>query len=77
MAQSILLDQFVRNLRDACKSQNLSQSELAKRSGVHSVTISRILNRRLSPTVEICERLAVAAGLEPAAAFLERSPSVA
>ena len=66
-----LLDNFATNLRDAMKRANISGMKLAELTGVHYVTISRILNGHLSPTVETCEKLAQAAGMRPDTAFLE------
>jgi len=66
-----LLDNFAVNLRDAMTRRKISGLELARRSGMHYVTISRILNGKLSPTVDTCEKLAVAAEMRPDTAFLE------
>ena len=66
-----IIDNFVSNLRRACDQSGLSQSRLAELSGVHYVTVSRILNGKISPSVEICERLAKAAGMRADTAFLQ------
>ena len=66
-----LLDNFLVNLRDAMTRQDITGMQLAKASGVHYVTISRILNGRLSPSVDVCERLAKGVGLRPDTVFLE------
>lgn len=66
-----LLDNFRRNLESACKEKGIKQADLARSSGVHFVTISRIFSGSVSPSVDICERLARAAGLRPDTIFLE------
>lgn len=66
-----LLDNFATNLRDAMKRSGITGNQLAERTGLHFVTISRILNGKLSPTVETCEKLADAVGMRPDTAFLE------
>lgn len=66
-----LLDNFALNLRDAMERNGITGAELARRSGLHFVTVSRVLNGHLSPTVETCEKLAQAAGMRPDTAFLE------
>lgn len=66
-----IIDNFVTNLRRACADAGLSQKELADLSGIHYVTISRILHRKVSPSVELCERLAKAAGMRADTAFLQ------
>lgn len=40
-----------------------TQQELARRSGVHFVTINRILRSSQTPTIDVAERLAKAVGL--------------
>lgn len=66
-----LLQNFAENLREAMKQAGLSGREVAKRSGLHYVTISRVLNGRLCPTLETCEKIADAVGMRPDTAFLE------
>jgi transcriptional regulator with XRE-family HTH domain len=59
-----LMSNFVANLRTACERRNLSQRALAESSGVHYVTVNRIFQQKLSPSIEVCEKLAIAAGVE-------------
>lgn len=66
-----LLQNFVANLREAMEEKDISGAELARRSKLHWVTISRILNGHLSPTLETCEKLATAVGMRADTAFLE------
>jgi transcriptional regulator with XRE-family HTH domain len=71
MTKMPLMDNFRQNLRRACEERGISQQELAKRSGVHHVSVSRILNGKQDPSVELCERLAVAAEIRADTVFLE------
>jgi len=58
------IDDFRANLRSACEKHDISQRELARRSEVHYVTVNRILKGILTnPTIDVCERLAKAAGV--------------
>ena len=65
-----LIQNFRENLRGAMEEHRIDQAELARRSGVHYVTISRILSGKQDPTVGVCERLAAAAGIRSDLAFL-------
>lgn len=71
MSTMPLLKNFRTNLAAACNLAEISQRELSRRSGVHYVTICRILSGSLDPSVAICERLARAAGMRADLAFLE------
>lgn len=66
-----LLDNFRANLESQCKELSISQSELSRRSGIHRVTITRILSGSIDPSVATCEKLAKAAGIRPDTIFLE------
>ena len=66
-----LIDNFTSNLREAMLHAGLTGLQLAERSGVHFVTISRILNHKLNPSIEVCEKLAEAAGIRADTIFLE------
>lgn len=61
---------FRENLAEAMELHSISNAELSRRSGVHVVTISRILNGHLEPSVTMCEKLAKAAKIRPEVAFL-------
>ena len=58
-----LLDNFVANLKAAIKKAGISQRELARRSNVHYVTINRIIQGNLDPSIQVCEALGKAAGM--------------
>ncbi|MBN1851101.1 MAG: helix-turn-helix transcriptional regulator [Pirellulales bacterium] len=60
---------FVKNLKKALEEAEISQAELARLSGVHYVTINRILHGHLNPTIDTCEALAKALGIKPEYAF--------
>ena len=67
---SVLFDQFIATLRAAMAKNKLSGQELARRSGVHWVTISRILNGAVdNTTLDVAERLLRAAGADPEKGF--------
>ncbi|MBZ0266171.1 helix-turn-helix domain-containing protein [bacterium] len=60
-------------LRKARKLQNLTQEELAKRSGIDRATISQIENNREEPRLDTIERLAEALRISPAELWLSAS----
>lgn len=66
---STLNDNFLTNLRAAMKRLKWSQYRLADESGVHYVTISRILNGHHDVTTEVAEKLANAVGIDPPKIF--------
>lgn len=70
MRDMSLLENFRHNLLAAIEREQISGQELARRSGLHFVTISRILSGKIAPSVENCEKLAKAAGIRPDTAFL-------
>lgn len=67
-----LSDVFRTNLRNALEQQGLTQKDLAQKSGVHRITISRILTGKHDPSLSICESLARGIRL-PAATLFARS----
>lgn len=56
-------ENFAENIRKACVKLGISHRTLAERSGIHYVTVSRILNGHLDPTISTAEKLAKAAKL--------------
>jgi len=61
---SILFDDFCTTLRTAMDEHGLTGQEVARRSGVHWVTISRILNRQVDNTsFDVADKLLAAAGV--------------
>jgi transcriptional regulator with XRE-family HTH domain len=53
------------NLREARERLNLTQEEIAQRSGVHATEVSRIEAGKRDPQVSTVERLAKAVELSP------------
>lgn len=64
MSTVALIDNFVDKLVEHCEKEKISWAELARRSEVHVVTISRIVHKHLMPSVDTCEKLASGAGLD-------------
>ena len=59
---STLFDTFIASLQDAMRQHDISQLELARRTGVHPVTINRLLRKQLdNTTFELAEKLLDAA----------------
>lgn len=57
------LENFRGNVRRVCALEGISQRELALRSGVALVHVSRILTGKADPSMTICERIAEAVGV--------------
>lgn len=75
MKKTTMTANFRGNIRSALASLGWSQRRLARESGVHYVSICRILSGNQTPTVEVCERMARALRLSPRKIFLESSGS--
>jgi transcriptional regulator with XRE-family HTH domain len=56
---------FPENLRRTRLAQFLSQAELARRSGVHAITITRLEAGRTAPSTRTVRALATALGVAP------------
>src|SRR6201984_765113 len=56
---------FPDNLRRVRLGQFLSQAELARRSGVHALTITRLESGRTAPSTRTVRALAAALGVQP------------
>ena len=56
---------FPENLRRFRLSQFLSQAELARRSGVHPLTVTRLESGRTAPSTRTVRALAQALGIAP------------
>lgn len=66
------VENFRDNLRSAMEKLGITQQELSERSGVHYVTISRILSGDTDdPSVGTCEKLAKAAGFQNPKIFFD------
>lgn len=67
----ILYEHFVANLQAAMDERNISQTELARRTGLDRGQISRLLSGvHTNPTLNFCELCAIEAGMNPLAAFV-------
>lgn len=64
-------ENFRTNLRRAIESHGTSQRALATAAGVSFTHLNRILQGHNDPTIEICERLARAAGVPMISLFLD------
>lgn len=53
----------IRAIIDARTSQNLTQKELAKRTGIHQSDISKLENGTRNPSVSLLRRLAEGMGM--------------
>lgn len=72
-ARRTMADNFVENLIAHCRRSGLSYAELSRISGVHFVTISRIVTGKSTPSVCTCEKLARAAKMRTSKIFLAAS----
>lgn len=64
------VDNFRDNLRAAMREKGMSQSALARETGVQQPTISLILSGKMEPSVTMCETLAMAVGLRADLSFI-------
>lgn len=56
-------DRIGRNLRDSAAANGLTQREVARRSGLHFVSVNRIFKGVHTPCLETLESLAKACGV--------------
>lgn len=56
-------DRFSRNLRNGLAAKGITQRELARRVGLHFVTVNRIFQGRQTPPLDTIERLAKTCGI--------------
>lgn len=57
-------DDIVDCLIEAFRASGMNQQQLAEASGVHFVTLNRIINRNQHPTMGVADKLARSLGLE-------------
>lgn len=57
-----LLQNFRDNVRRTIDESGESKTDVAKRAGIHRVTLHKILAGGLDPSLDLCERLAGALG---------------
>ena len=64
-------DNVKENIKGELGRLGITRTELARRAGVRIATISDILNDHMEPSVTLCEKLAIALGMNPTAIFLD------
>ncbi len=57
-------ENFRTNVREAMRLRGFTQESLAETAKIHRVNINRILNARVDPSINTCERIASALGFE-------------
>lgn len=58
MSEVEWMDIFGDNLRDILKEQNMSRRELAQVLGISEATVSRYINKKHMPTMEVIVNMA-------------------
>lgn len=53
-------ENLVQNLEAELAARKWSRVDLAQKSKIHVVTVSRILNRHQEPSLTVCEKMAAA-----------------
>ena len=66
---------IIRAVADARISLNLTQKELAERSGINQADISKIENGTRNPSLNLLKRLAAAMGMTLRIQFIPKKPS--
>lgn len=66
-------DNFRDNLKARLSKGDLTVTELAKRAGVHRVTVHKILSGEIEPSLSLCEKLANSAGISPPEKIFQKS----
>lgn len=64
---------IIRALVDARISQNLTQQELAQRTGIHQADISKLENGTRNPSLNLLKRLADGMGMELRIQFVPKA----
>lgn len=65
----------IRAMVDARISQNLTQKELAERTGIHQADISKLENGSRNPSLKLLKRLADGMGMTLKLEFVPKSPA--
>jgi len=60
-----ILENFRANLIRRIDETKETKTAIAKRAGVHRVTLHAILAGRIEPSLELCERLSQVLGFDP------------
>ncbi len=69
--------QFRNNLRWHLDREEISITRLAKKAGVHRVTIHKVLAGEFEPSLSLCEAIAGALGIKPDQIFANSRRPVA
>ena len=70
-----LRDSFSDNLRRRLDRGDITVTQLAEDAGVNRVTIYKILNGDMEPSLSVCEAVAKAAGISPPEKIFRRAVS--
>ena len=65
---------IIRAMADARISQNLTQKELAERTGIHQADISKLENGTRNPSLKLLKRLADGMGMDLKLVFTPKEP---
>lgn len=60
-----LLQNFRSNLKVRIDASGESKTAIAERAGIHRVTLHNILAGKFEPSLDMCERLALALEIKP------------
>lgn len=66
-------ENFVDNVRRAMALRGWSQRELARQANLHWQTIHRILSGDMMPSIEVCEKIALALEMRPEKIFQKQA----
>ena len=69
--KKLSVDKMILTIRTKRKEMNLTQADLAKKTGINRVTIGRIENKEYTPSIEQLQRFGEALGFEPTDLFIE------
>ena len=69
--KKLSVDKMILTIRTKRKEMNLTQADLAKKTGINRVTIGRIENKEYTPSIEQLQRIGEALDFEPTDLFIE------
>lgn len=65
---------IIQAMIDARKAQNMTQKQLADRTGIAQADISKLENGNANPTIKMLQRLAAGMGMDVKVEFVRKSP---
>ena len=68
-----LLKNFRANLGKCLKDSERSKTAIAEEAHIHRVTLHKIIAGDFEPSLEMCEKIAVALGFQPPEKIFEKS----